>query len=85
MSKALLQEYINSYLNEGRSATLSGQNQADIAYALNWLRLNKLLKNASAITPLSGGGHGVKIKFKGDKKSLIDKVKDRFGSFIVIK
>jgi hypothetical protein len=85
MSKELLREYIIDYLNEGKSATLSGQNQSDIAYALNWLRLNKLLKNASEILPLKNGGHRVVIKFKGDKKSLINKVKERFGSFILIK
>jgi|SaaInlV_100m_DNA_2_1039680.scaffolds.fasta_scaffold42761_1 hypothetical protein len=85
MSQGLLREYISRYINEGRSATLSGQNQADIAYAINWLRLNKVLKNASNIIELPGGGHSVVIKFKGDKKSLIDRIKSRFGSFVTIK
>jgi len=88
MSHAILTELVRAsltdILNEGKSARLSGQNQADIAYALNWLRLNKMLKNAGSITADDSGRHHVTIKFKGNKNALIDKVRSRFGTFVKV-
>ena len=88
MSHAILTELVRAsltdILNEGKSARLSGQNQSDLAYALNWLRLNKVLKNAGSIITDDSGRHHVTIKFKGDKNALINKVKSRFGAFVKV-
>lgn len=80
----LIREYIQQVLiNESKSATLVAQNLQDIGQALNWLRLNGKLKNAGNSTK-KDNRHRVEIKFTGDKKSLIDFVKARFGIFVDI-
>ena len=79
-----LRQYIRLLLFEAkekkRNLTLTAQNRNDLELALQWLRLNKLIKSGGKIGK-SGDKHKVSISVS-DKARASYMVKDRFGTFI---
>ena len=86
MKKVLLIEFIrHSILEESKKLLhLHAQNKADITYAIGWLRLNKLLINASQAKLSPSGQYVAQVRVKGAKQKAINVVKDRFGSFVTV-
>ena len=58
--------------------------ETDLKLALNYLKLNKVLKHSSRINK-DGHLHSAIVTLKIDKNSVIDLIKSRFGDFIKIK
>lgn len=65
------------------NAILSGS-IGDIEQCLLWLNLNGVLKNAKGPKKRNDGKYSVVINFKGKKDKLIDLIRNRFGSFVLI-
>ena len=89
----MIREYINlAMLVEKRKrkrkkrnskyAIISAQSSGDMSQILNWLRLNKAIRNAGEIRQ-SGNSYIVKVKVRSkyNKSSLAELVKSKFGIF----
>lgn len=85
LSTNILQEFIQAVLHESRSkvATMSAGYANDLEQGLYWLKNNKVLKSASAISK-SDNKYTVRIKFKGSKPDIKKLIDDRFGKFVRI-
>jgi len=79
-----LKQYIRLLLFEAREKkrklTLTSQNRSDLGVALQWLRLNKLIRSSGKIRK-AGDKHKVTISVS-DKARASYMVKDRFGTFV---
>ena len=84
MTQSLLREMIGLTINEEKVVTLRGQNRSDLDLAIQWVRNNKKLKAAGAIEKGNDNKHVARIRVKGNKKDVLDLIKDRFGSFIIV-
>ena len=88
VEKTILIEFIRkSILLEAKKSKtkrlrLRAQNKSDLTYAIGWLRLNKLLGSAGKASTASNGQHQITISYKGDRKKVVDTIKNRFGSFV---
>jgi len=70
---------------KAKIATIVASYQTDLELALNWARLNKMIKGRGAVRELEDS-YAVTVKIKkGTKADLRNLLKDRFGVFIKVK
>ena len=70
---------------KSKTATIIASYRTDLNLALNWAKLNKMIKSHGETRELQNS-YAVSVKLKkGSKSDLRNLLKDRFGVFIKVK
>jgi methionyl-tRNA synthetase len=83
---SLMQEGKKIKKENGKFATIQAQSVDDMSQILNWLKLNRAVKDIGNIVK-SGNSYFVKVKVasKFGRQGVFNLVKDRFGMFARVK